>query len=92
MQGLGTSTSKEGKEYFRELIRHKKDFKWESEMDGDAIEMAFSKKKSKLGRHGCATMRYSLGVFKLVHILLVFVLTASIFQVDKLLLLLLVTI
>ena len=45
MQGLGTSTSKEGKEYFRELIKHKKDFKWESEMDGDAIEMAFSKKK-----------------------------------------------
>jgi DNA topoisomerase-2 len=44
-QGLGTSTSKEGKEYFRELVRHKKDFKWESDLDGDAIEMAFSKKK-----------------------------------------------
>lgn len=44
-KGLGTSTSKEGKEYFRELVKHKKDFKWESEMDGDAIEMAFSKKK-----------------------------------------------
>ncbi|KAG0580579.1 hypothetical protein KC19_4G184100 [Ceratodon purpureus] len=44
-KGLGTSTAKEGKEYFRELIKHKKDFMWESEMDGDAIEMAFSKKK-----------------------------------------------
>lgn len=45
LQGLGTSTAKEGKEYFRELVRHKKDFRWETEIDGDAIEMAFSKKK-----------------------------------------------
>lgn len=45
VQGLGTSTSKEGKEYFRELVRHKKDFTWESELDGDAIGQAFSKKK-----------------------------------------------
>lgn len=44
-QGLGTSTSKEGKEYFSALRKHKKDFIWGSENDGDAIEMAFSKKK-----------------------------------------------
>jgi hypothetical protein len=44
-QGLGTSTAKEGKEYFRDLSKHKKDFHWESQDDGDAIEMAFSKKK-----------------------------------------------
>ncbi|KAG6557359.1 hypothetical protein Mapa_001289 [Marchantia paleacea] len=44
-KGLGTSTSKEGKEYFMDLGRHKKDFTWQSEKDGDAIEMAFSKKK-----------------------------------------------
>ncbi|CAK9226883.1 unnamed protein product [Sphagnum troendelagicum] len=44
-KGLGTSTAKEGKEYFRDLSKHKKDFHWESQDDGDAIEMAFSKKK-----------------------------------------------
>lgn len=44
-QGLGTSTSKEGKEYFKNLDKHKKDFIWIDEQDGDAIELAFSKKK-----------------------------------------------
>lgn len=44
-QGLGTSTSKEGKEYFQDLDKHKKDFIWVDEQDGDAIELAFSKKK-----------------------------------------------
>ncbi|KAF8396139.1 hypothetical protein HHK36_017752 [Tetracentron sinense] len=44
-KGLGTSTSKEGKEYFRDLEKHKKDFVWVDEKDGDAIELAFSKKK-----------------------------------------------
>eukprot|EP00250_Pteridium_aquilinum_P019523 c24465_g1_i1 orf=369-4922(-) len=44
-KGLGTSTAKEGKEYFRDLEKNKKDFSWETEEDGDAIEMAFSKKK-----------------------------------------------
>lgn len=45
MQGLGTSTSKEGKEYFKNLQKHKKDFMWINDDDGDAIELAFSKKK-----------------------------------------------
>ena len=44
-QGLGTSTAKEGKEYFRDLDKNRKKFAWETEEDGEAIEMAFSKKK-----------------------------------------------
>ncbi|KAK6933820.1 DNA topoisomerase, type IIA, domain A [Dillenia turbinata] len=44
-KGLGTSTSKEGKEYFNDLGKHKKDFVWKDEQDGEAIELAFSKKK-----------------------------------------------
>ncbi|KAL6523252.1 DNA topoisomerase 2 [Orobanche gracilis] len=44
-KGLGTSTSKEGKEYFQDLEKHKKDFLWLDEKDNDAIELAFSKSK-----------------------------------------------
>ncbi|KFK39689.1 hypothetical protein AALP_AA3G276300, partial [Arabis alpina] len=44
-KGLGTSTSKEGRDYFGNLSLHKKDFVWEDEQDGEAIELAFSKKK-----------------------------------------------
>ncbi|KAF7133130.1 hypothetical protein RHSIM_Rhsim09G0080900 [Rhododendron simsii] len=44
-KGLGTSTSKEGKEYFNVLESHRKNFIWEDEKDGEAIELAFSKKK-----------------------------------------------
>ncbi|XP_023527823.1 DNA topoisomerase 2 isoform X4 [Cucurbita pepo subsp. pepo] len=44
-KGLGTSTSKEGREYFEQLAKHKKDFIWQDEHDGEAIELAFSKKK-----------------------------------------------
>ncbi|KAL5986279.1 DNA topoisomerase 2 [Asimina triloba] len=44
-KGLGTSTSEEGKEYFRDIVKHKKEFVWENEEDGDTIELAFSKKK-----------------------------------------------
>ncbi|KAK6162995.1 hypothetical protein DH2020_002836 [Rehmannia glutinosa] len=44
-KGLGTSTDQEAKEYFEALGRHKKDFVWVDEQDGDAIELAFSKKK-----------------------------------------------
>uniref|UniRef100_A0A6V7QY46 DNA topoisomerase 2 n=1 Tax=Ananas comosus var. bracteatus TaxID=296719 RepID=A0A6V7QY46_ANACO len=44
-KGLGTSTSKEGKEYFQDIDKHKKDFVWVDEQDGDAIDLAFSKKK-----------------------------------------------
>ncbi|KAJ9671211.1 hypothetical protein PVL29_027276 [Vitis rotundifolia] len=34
-----------GKEYFKDLAKHKNDFMWVDEKDGDAIELAFSKKK-----------------------------------------------
>ncbi|KAM7519686.1 hypothetical protein LguiB_018648 [Lonicera macranthoides] len=44
-KGLGTSTGKDTKEYFKDLGRHKKDLIWVDEQDGDAIELAFSKKK-----------------------------------------------
>ncbi|KAL8262386.1 hypothetical protein R6Q59_023735 [Mikania micrantha] len=44
-KGLGTSNGKEGAEYFADLEKHKKDFVWADEEDGDAIELAFSKKK-----------------------------------------------
>nr|KYP71391.1 DNA topoisomerase 2 [Cajanus cajan] len=46
-KGLGTSTPQEGREYFRDLDKHKKDFVWDDEQDGNAIEMAFSKKKTE---------------------------------------------
>lgn len=42
---MGTSTNEEAKEYFRDLAKHKKDFVWEGDEDGEAIELAFSKKK-----------------------------------------------
>ena len=44
-QGLGTSTSKEGREYFANLEKCSKAFIWEDEQDWEAIELAFSKKK-----------------------------------------------
>ncbi|GAB4828068.1 DNA topoisomerase 2 [Ancistrocladus abbreviatus] len=44
-KGLGTSKSSEGKEYFKDLEKHRKDFVWVNDQDGDAIELAFSKKK-----------------------------------------------
>ncbi len=45
-KGLGTSNAQEAKEYFAALLRHKIDFTWEGDEDGDAIEMAFSKKRA----------------------------------------------
>jgi DNA topoisomerase-2 len=44
-KGLGTSTAKEAKEYFTDLIKHVKRFIWLDAMDDDALELAFSKKK-----------------------------------------------
>ncbi|KAL4561866.1 hypothetical protein LXL04_034048 [Taraxacum kok-saghyz] len=44
-KGLGTSSGKEGAEYFADLEKHKKDFVWFDDEDGEAIELAFSKKK-----------------------------------------------
>ncbi len=44
-KGLGTSTAQEAKEYFSDLDTHRIDFKWETDADGDMIDMAFAKKR-----------------------------------------------
>ncbi|XP_067144002.1 DNA topoisomerase 2-alpha-like [Centruroides vittatus] len=43
-KGLGTSTSKEAKEYFADMNRHRIKFKYEGTQDDNAIQLAFSKK------------------------------------------------
>ncbi|XP_047738579.1 DNA topoisomerase 2-alpha isoform X2 [Hyalella azteca] len=43
-KGLGTSTSKEAKEYFSDMVRHRIKFKYEGDQDDRSIQMAFSKK------------------------------------------------
>ncbi|XP_061616843.1 DNA topoisomerase 2-beta isoform X1 [Phyllopteryx taeniolatus] len=45
-KGLGTSTSKEAKEYFAEMERHRIIFKYNGAEDDAAITLAFSKKKT----------------------------------------------
>ncbi|KAF7085410.1 hypothetical protein CFC21_088844 [Triticum aestivum] len=45
IKGLGTSTAEEGRDYFEQISLHKKDFVWADDKDGEAIELAFSKKK-----------------------------------------------
>lgn len=42
-KGLGTSTSKEAKEYFQNMDRHRILFRYKDEQDDEAIKMAFSK-------------------------------------------------
>ncbi|KAJ6660677.1 hypothetical protein lerEdw1_017674 [Lerista edwardsae] len=44
-KGLGTSTSKEAKEYFAEMTRHRIPFKYSGPEDDAAINLAFSRKK-----------------------------------------------
>jgi hypothetical protein len=45
VQGLGTSTNVEGKEYFKNITKHRKVFYWEDQQDDNNIELAFSKKR-----------------------------------------------
>ena len=45
MSGLGTSTSKEAKEYFSDMPRHRIPFKYGGAADDTSINLAFSKKK-----------------------------------------------
>lgn len=45
-KGLGTSTTKEAKEYFGKLAVHTIDFDYIDETDDHAMELAFSKKKA----------------------------------------------
>ncbi|GFR51194.1 hypothetical protein Agub_g13541 [Astrephomene gubernaculifera] len=44
-KGLGTSTKEEAQDYFSRLQQHRKEFVWTGDEDGDAIELAFSKKR-----------------------------------------------
>ncbi|KAK9790352.1 hypothetical protein WJX73_001002 [Symbiochloris irregularis] len=44
-KGLGTSTKEEAIEYFSDVDRHRKEFVWEGDTDGAALELAFSRKK-----------------------------------------------
>ena len=45
-KGLGTSTSKEGRQYFEDIDNHFKEFEW-ADGDGDWIDLAFDKKKQR---------------------------------------------
>ncbi|XP_037664642.1 DNA topoisomerase 2-alpha [Choloepus didactylus] len=45
-KGLGTSTSKEAKEYFADMRRHRIQFKYSGPEDDAAISLAFSKKQT----------------------------------------------
>jgi len=45
-KGLGTSTSKEAKEYFSDLNKHVLQFDYINETDSEAIDMAFDKKRA----------------------------------------------
>ena len=45
-KGLGTSTSKEAKEYFKKLDDHKIEFEYIDKVDDDDIDLAFNKKKA----------------------------------------------
>lgn len=52
---IGTSTSKEAKEYFSDMARHRIKFKYGGPGDDEAVDMAFSKKKieeRKVSRKG----------------------------------------
>eukprot|EP00397_Hematodinium_sp_SG-2012_P002027 GEMP01002033.1.p1 GENE.GEMP01002033.1~~GEMP01002033.1.p1 ORF type:complete len:751 (+),score=160.53 GEMP01002033.1:1559-3811(+) len=44
-KGLGTSLSKEAKEYFSDLDKHMLTFEWKDQEDSDVIDLAFNKKR-----------------------------------------------
>mmetsp|Transcript_21056 Transcript_21056/g.48766 ORF Transcript_21056/g.48766 Transcript_21056/m.48766 type:complete len:1366 (-) Transcript_21056:196-4293(-) len=45
-KGLGTSTAKEAKEYFKDIEHHELAFQWKDDVDGEAIDLAFNKKRA----------------------------------------------
>mmetsp|Transcript_35793 Transcript_35793/g.64661 ORF Transcript_35793/g.64661 Transcript_35793/m.64661 type:complete len:1405 (+) Transcript_35793:113-4327(+) len=45
-KGLGTSTSKEAKEYFKNIKDHRMTFTWAGDKDDEAIDLAFNKKRA----------------------------------------------
>jgi len=46
-KGLGTSTSNEAKEYFKNIAKHKIEFKYQDDEDANSIIMAFGKKNAE---------------------------------------------
>lgn len=44
-QGLGTSSDEEAQTYFENISIHKRDFLWQNEDDGKAIDLAFNSDK-----------------------------------------------
>ena len=45
-KGLGTSTHTEGKEYFSDYSKHHRPFKWNSDEDGQLVDMVFQKSRA----------------------------------------------
>lgn len=45
-KGLGTSTPSEAKEYFKNFNQHVRPFQWNSETDGDLLDMVFDKSRA----------------------------------------------
>lgn len=56
-KGLGTSTTKEAKEYFSALEDHVIDFVYEDSTDFEAIDLAFNKKKADARKEWLKTYR-----------------------------------
>jgi len=45
-KGLGTSTSKEGKEYFKNIRDHRMEFRYAGPTDDEIVDLAFNKKRA----------------------------------------------
>jgi len=45
-KGLGTSTAQEAKEYFRNIEKHRLQFRYLNDRDSEAIDLAFNKKRA----------------------------------------------
>jgi DNA topoisomerase-2 len=45
-KGLGTSTHAEAKEYFAKFDKHWRPFRWNSDADGEALDMVFDKERA----------------------------------------------
>merc|ERR1719262_258642 len=45
-KGLGTSTAKEAKEYFKDIENHEITFQWTGERDNESIDLAFNKQRA----------------------------------------------
>jgi len=54
-KGLGTSTAKEAKEYFSDLIKPRIVFNYTDLDDDDAIDLAFNKKKADMRKEWLKT-------------------------------------